>query len=170
MTSLTARIKALEEANTQPFPDVKTLLTRITGYGFRRAEDFDKYDALALVEQLATSSKINNDEKAHTYSAILSTLREKLSSPTKQFKAYYVALLADKEYSKLLDTVAKVDKVFKKGGSHPASSPTPYSRPRPTIYCFSCGMPGHISSRCYRRQARPYSPRPLIQPRPPKNS
>ena len=159
MTSLAARIEALEEANAQPFPDVKTLLTRITGYGFRRPEDFDKYDALALVEQLATSSKINNDEKAHTYSAILSTLLKKLSSPTKQFKAYYVAY---KEYSKLLDTVVKLDKVFKKAGSQPASSPsTPYSRPRPTIYCFSCGMPGHVSSRCYRRQARLFSPRPL---------
>ena len=55
---------------------MKTLLTRITGYG--RPEDSDEYDALALEEQLATSPKINNDEKADTYSAILSTLREKL--------------------------------------------------------------------------------------------
>ena len=98
----------------QTIPDIKSLLTKITNYGFRHLEDFDKYEALPLAEQLATTSRLKVDDKASTYDAIASTVREVLSSSTKQFKAYYVALLADKEYSKVLDTVVKVDKTFKK--------------------------------------------------------
>ena len=39
----------------------------------------------------------------------------------KQFKAYFVALLADKEYAKVLEAVAKVDKSFKSSVPGPAS-------------------------------------------------
>ena len=96
---------------------------------------------MALAEQLATASRLSADQKASTYNATASTLPEKLSCSTKQFKAYYVALLADKEYSKVLDTVAKADKTFK-GQTTPANQ-----RPGPSRFpprCYECGVTGHI--------------------------
>ena len=72
----------------------------------------DKHDALNLAEQLATAAKLSVHEKASIYDAIACTLREKLPFNKKQFKAYFVALLADKEYAKILEAVAKVDKSF----------------------------------------------------------
>ena len=66
-----------------------------------------------MAEQLATAAKLSGYEKASTYDAIACTLREKLPFNKKQFKAYFVALLADnKEYAKVLEAVAKVNKSF----------------------------------------------------------
>ena len=96
---------------------------RITQYGFRSEEDFGKYDVFAIPrEQLATAAKLTGDHKASTYNTISCTLREKLPMPKKQFKAYFVALLVDKEYAKVLETVAKVGKSFKTSTSVLSSS------------------------------------------------
>ena len=117
---MAARIKTLEDAGN----DVPAHLSKITSYGFRRKEDFDKYDALNMAEQLATAAKLSGHEKASTYDAIACTLREKLPFNKKQFKAYFVALLADKEYAKVLEAVAKVDKSFKSSAPSTASGST----------------------------------------------
>ena len=90
--SSAARIKSLEDAATAV--DVPSLLTKITQDGFRREKEIDKYEALRLAEQLASVSR---HEKASAYDVIACTLREKLAVPKKQFKAYFVALLAEKE-------------------------------------------------------------------------
>ena len=58
LAQLTVRIKTLEDAGS--LSDVP-----ITQYGFRREEDFDKYDALAMAEQLATAAKLSGHEKAY---------------------------------------------------------------------------------------------------------
>ena len=93
--SLAARIKSLEDAATAV--DVPSLLTKITQDGFRREKEIDKYEALRLAEQLASVAKVSRHEKASAYDVIACTLREKLAVPKKQFKAYFVALLAEKE-------------------------------------------------------------------------
>ena len=154
LAQLNARIKTLEDAGN----DVPAHLSKITSYGFRR-EDFYKYDALNLAEQLATAAKLSGHEKASTYDAIACTLREKLPFNKKQFKAYFVALLADKEYAKILEAVAKVDKSFKSSvPSTAAGSPgvpvQASARPPPRcprIYCYACGAPGHTASRCFKQ-------------------
>lgn len=109
LAQLNARIKTLEDAGN----DVPAHLSKTTSYGFRKEEDFDKYDALNMAEQLATAAKLSGHEKASIYDVIACTLKEKLPFNKKQFKAYFVALLADKEYAKVLEAVAKVDKSFK---------------------------------------------------------
>lgn len=63
--------------------------------GFRREKD--KYGALNIAEQLETTAKLSGHEKASTYDAVACTPRERLPFTKKQFKAYFVALLADKE-------------------------------------------------------------------------
>ena len=55
LAQLNARIKTLEYASN----DVPAHLSKITSYGFRREEDFDKYDALNMAEQLATPAKLS---------------------------------------------------------------------------------------------------------------
>ena len=129
-----------------------------------------------MAEKLATAAKLSGHEKASTYDAIACTLREKLPFNKKQFKAYFVALLADKEYAKVLEAVAKVDKSFKScvpstasgssGVPAQASARPPPRRPR--IYCYACGAPGHTASRCFKRfnnRSYPQSrPRPLMPP------
>lgn len=168
MAHLAARIKTLEDATSAA--DVPSRLNKITQYGFRREEDFDKYEALAMAEQLSSAAKVSGHEKASTYDVIACTLRERLSVPTKQFKACFVALLADKEYAKVLEAVSKVDKSFK-ALSSPASgsAPQPSARtgPRRTrVYCYAWGEPGHITTNCYRRLAGrnppPRGARPLM--------
>ena len=74
-----------------------------------------------MAEQLATTAKLSGHEKAPTFDAIACTLREKLLVSKKQFRAYFVALLVDKEYAKVLQAVAKVDKSFKSSAPCPAS-------------------------------------------------
>ena len=83
LNQLSARIKSLEQANSAT--DVPARLSQITQYGFRREEDFDKYEALTMSEQLATATKLTGDQKASTYDAIACTLRERLPMPQKKF-------------------------------------------------------------------------------------
>ena len=69
------------------------------------------------------------------------------------FKAYFLALLADKEYARIFDTIAKVEKSFRR--------PTPYFRtqargnlrssPYPRVTCYRCGTPGYKSTECWKR-------------------
>jgi hypothetical protein len=56
------RIKALEDA--QSVASVESVLVKIANYGFRREEDFDKYEALRLVEQLAVTARLVVHQKA----------------------------------------------------------------------------------------------------------
>ncbi|EDO44728.1 predicted protein [Nematostella vectensis] len=155
MGALLAIIKALEDgANNSP--DVGAIITKITNYGFIRIEDFDKYDAHRMAEQLAAAVRRHKDVKASGYHAIAAILREKLTTSTKEFKSYFVALLADMEHSRILDVVRKVDKNIKKEDrelTHDYNRPQ--SRTSANIVCYTCGLRGHVYARCVRQ--RPYN-------------
>ncbi len=173
---LLKRIKALEDA--QSVASVESVLAKIAKYGFRREEDFDKYEALHLAKQLAVTARLVTHPKAPSYDVIASTLRQKLACSVPQFKAYFTALLADKDYGKILDALHKVDKPFKsKGQEKPLqTSATPlWVQPRsvPRIVCYSCCTPGHISPNCFRRFQSPaahYHPYPRLRSTGPPNN
>lgn len=142
-------------------------MRRITNYASRRAEDFDKYEALRLAEELVSVAKTSGNIKSTSYEIIASTLREKLYVQTEQFKAYFLALLADKEFSRIIDTVSKIDKAFtrsspyQRGQQHRrgrSSSGSGYNQSR--IVCFKCGTPGHKAPQCWRRPTNRPLPRP----------
>ena len=59
-------------------------------------------------------AKTTSDANAANYDIITTTLREKLHVPKEQFKAYFLALLTDKEYTRMFDTIAKVEKSFRR--------------------------------------------------------
>lgn len=150
-------MKVLEEAQGTT---VDAFIHRITHYGSRRVEDFDKYEALRLAEDLVSVAKTSGHVKAPTYEIIASTLREKVSVSTEQFKAYFLALLADKEFSRIFDTVSKIDKSFRRASPYPARTnfqprrgrfPTNQSR----LICYKCGTPGHKAPQCWKRPFNP---------------
>ncbi len=95
LAQLTARIKTLEDAGS--LSDVPARLSRIIQYSFRREEEFDKYDALAMEEQLATAAKLSGHEKAPTFDTIACTLGRSCLSQRKKFKAYFVALFFNRD-------------------------------------------------------------------------
>ena len=144
------RIKFLENAQGT---SVHALISRITNYAGRRLGDFDKYETLRLAEELVSVAKTTSDTKAGSYDIIATTLREKIYVPKEQFKAFFLALLADKEYTRIFDTIAKVEKSFRR--------PTPYFRVQargnlrsssyPRVTCYRCGTPGHKSTQCWKR-------------------
>ena len=88
---------------------VQALINRITQYGSRRLEDLDKYEAFRLAEELVSVAKTTGDSRAASYDIIATTLREKIHVPKEQFKAYFLALLVDKEFTRIFDTISKVD-------------------------------------------------------------
>ena len=69
----------------------------------QRKADFDKYATLALVEDLVVVAQNAKHEKATFLSAATRALRDRLEKPVEQ---YFVALLSDKDYSKVLDSIA----------------------------------------------------------------
>ena len=70
------------------------------------------------------------------------------------FDKYFLALFAEKEYTKVLDRISKVDESLR---ADRTSSQFPPGRSsggplRPSaVICNFCGIPGHTSFRCFRR-------------------
>ena len=107
-------------------------------------------------------AKTASDTKAASYDIIATNLREKIHVPKEQFEGNFLALVADKEYTRIFDTIAKVEKSF--------GRPTPYFRAQargnlrssshPRVTCYRCGTPGHKSTQCWKRvpAARNFSP------------
>ena len=71
--------------------------------------DFDKYEALRLAEQPVAITRSSSHAKASFYDLEASSLRERLSLQNGHFKAYFLALLAEKDYSTVLESLAKVE-------------------------------------------------------------
>ena len=68
---LCKRIRFLENAQGT---SVQVLINRITHYGGRRLEDFDKYEAVRLEEKLVSVAKTTVHAKAASYDVIATTI------------------------------------------------------------------------------------------------
>ena len=135
------RIRFLENAQGT---SVHALISRITNYGGRRLEDFDKYEALRLAEELVSVAKTTIDTKAASYDIIATKVREKIYVSKEQFKAYFLALLADKEYTRIFDTIAKVEKRLdglRHTFVHVLARGNLRSSPYPRVTCYRCEIP-----------------------------
>ena len=118
---------------------------------------------MELIENLKSVAIQCRDKKADYYFTVHVKLLERISKPAEQFKSYVLSLLADRDYEKIIDAVAKVDKAF--GNDTPSSvhldldmyGPTP-SGPR-----FFSHSPRHSgfppSSFGYQRPYPYYFPR-----------
>ena len=123
---------------------MQALINRITHYGSRRLEDFNKYEAVRLAEELVSVAKTTGHAEAASYHIIATTLREKIHVSKEQFKAYFLALLADKEFTRIFDAISKVDKSFKRPPPYFRTQPRGnkrFSSPNPRVTCYRCGTP-----------------------------
>ena len=149
--ALQERIKFLENAQGT---SVQALISRITHYGSRRLEDFDKYEAVRLAEELVPVATTTGHAKAASYDIIATTVREKIHVSKEQFKAYFLAILADKEFTKIFDVISKVDKSFQRPAPYfrtQARANQRFSSSHPGVTCYRCGTPGHKSTQCWKR-------------------
>jgi hypothetical protein len=146
------RLEALENRQQS---SVESGLSNLSAYGLRRKPDFYKYAALALAEDLVVVAQNSKHEKATFLSAATRALRDRLEKPVEQFQAYFMALFSDKDYSKVLDSIAKVDKALRAtapSASNSASSATRSSFKNTRLFCNFCGIPGHTSPFCFKKR------------------
>ena len=164
MKSLVDRIKALEQRNK---PSVSSIRRDIIRYASRTFADFDKYKALDKVEQLKNIARENKDKRSDYYANVFSMLVARINKPDDQFKSYILSLVGDKDYEKIVDSVAKIDKNYpedKRSGIPSLFSVNPFNtrqfpnaprasaRNRATMrYCYICSAPDHLANRCPRR-------------------
>ena len=74
--------------------------------------------------------------------------------PKEQFKAYFLALLADKEFTRIFDTISKVDKSFKRLAPYlrtQARGNQRFSSSNPRVTCYRCETPDHKSPQCWKQ-------------------
>ena len=108
---------------------------------------------LSMAESLADDARHKHHSKAAFLLAAVQTLRTHLAKSTQLFQAYFLALFADKDYTKVLDSIAKVDKSLRSESTRPQrNSPTTRYR---AVVCYECGRPGHTAPRCYLRRNPP---------------
>ena len=101
-----------------------------------------------------------NDTKAAFLDAACQTLRAQLDKPTDKFQEYFLALFSDKDYTKVLQCIAKVDKTFKSNASASSSNAPSARSPRSSrVVCFHCGIPGHVAFMCFRNRQQGYQSR-----------
>jgi hypothetical protein len=115
----------------------------LSQYGLRSASDFDKYHALNLAEAAAREAHRVHDSKASFLDAAIQTLRSHVSISLDKFQAYFTALFCDKDYTKILECIARVDKVFQTKAPASRSSVEragiPSSSPQWSCCVFSLG-------------------------------
>ena len=139
-----------------------TVIRRVLDYAARPLSEFNKYEAIDILETLQNTSWDNQDEKREFYRLVYQTARRKVDLPKEHFRALVLRLLGDKDHTKVYEAVAKVEKAMSTGGpwsgsSHRVcSSDVPYKgrgiRSSAPVQCYFCGKFGHIMARCYARR------------------
>lgn len=136
---------------------VENLLKRLMSLASRPLVEFNKYEALELVDALKNAAHDSKHEKEAYYRLVFETLRGKLDQPNDQFRNFIFPLLGDKDHEKVLDVVAKVEKnnirqMQKSSGSGGVLKNRSYPSSRPPRRCFYCNRPGHIKAHCLQRR------------------
>ncbi len=153
---------------------VPSLLKKIMTLASRPLVEFNKYEILDLVEALKNASHDAQHDKANYFRLVYETLRGKLDHTDAQFRALLLPLLGDKDYEKVLDVVAKVEKRASRHNYRAQPNETEVRRWTPYsvngLRCFSCGRVGHFQANCrLRRRGRSFlgRGRPLSAAQPP---
>ena len=88
-------------------------------YAARPLSEFNKYEAIDILETLQNTSRDNQDEKREFYRVVYQTPRGKVDLPKEHFRALVLRLLGDKDHTKVYEAVAKVEKAM--GSRSPCS-------------------------------------------------
>ncbi|CAH3157185.1 unnamed protein product [Pocillopora meandrina] len=92
---------------------VENSLMKIMAYASRPLPDFNKYEALEMLESLQLTAQDTKHDRQNFYRLVYQTVRGKLDVPRDQFRSLVLRLLGDKDHEKIFDCVAKVEKHYR---------------------------------------------------------
>ena len=84
-------------------------------YAARPLSEFNKYEAIDILETLQNTSRENQDEKRKFHRLVYQTARGKVNLPKEHFRALVLRLLGNKDHTKVYEAVAKVEKAMDRG-------------------------------------------------------
>ena len=136
---------------------VDNLLKRIMNLASRPIVEFNRFEAMELVEGLKNAVHDTHHEKEGYYNLVHETVRGKLELPNDQFRNYIFPLLGDKDHEKVLDVISKVEKSNRRQYGRKSNSEARGNRGNsslsgPGLRCFYCNKLGHIRARCLKRK------------------
>ena len=136
---------------------VDNLLKRIMNLASRPIAEFNRFEAMELVEGLKNATHDVHHDKEGYYRLVYETLRGKLELPNDQFRNFIFPLLGDKDHEKVLDVISKVEKTNqrqfgKKSTSEGHGIGRNYSSSVSSLRCYYCNKLGHIRARCMKRK------------------
>ena len=91
---------------------VDGLLEKIRLLASRPIPEFNRFEALNMLEALKNAAQDTKHEKAGYYKYTFETLREKVALPNDQFRNFLLPLLGDKDQERVLDVIAKVERTI----------------------------------------------------------
>lgn len=141
---------------------VESSVKEIMNYASRPLADFNKYEALEMLESLQHTAQDTKHERQNFYRLVYQTVRRKMDVPHDQLKSLILRLLSDKDHEKVFDVVAKVGKHYRRN-SRRVSTLNPYDRghrlrgsrgsvDNRSVGCFYCGKIGHFKINCNQRK------------------
>ena len=134
------------------------MVRRILAYTARPLTEFNKYEALEMLEMLQNTASDKQHEKSNYYRLAYQTARSNIDVSRPQFHSIVARLIRDKDHEKVQDIESKVAKSYpqqstpRRGHNYPAL----YRRPQwqwnnhvdlSQVKCFDCGEPGHYRAK-----------------------
>ena len=133
LKKLNNEVKALKESmESVTKASVEAVVRRILAYTARPLTEFNKYEALEMLETLQNTASGKHHEKSNYYRLAHQTARSNIDVSKLQFHSLVARLIGDKDPEKVLVFESKVAKTY-----HQQSTPrrdnnysTPYRRPQ----------------------------------------
>ena len=89
---------------------VENLVKKMLDYASSSLSEFNKFEALAMVDTVQNTAHDNKQQKEKYYRLAYQTIRAKVDIPADQFRSLLLRLFGDKEHEKIFDIVTKVEK------------------------------------------------------------
>ena len=86
-----------------------TVIRTMLDYAVRPLSEFNKYEAIDILETLQNTSRDNQYEKREFYLLVYQTTRGKVDLRKEHFRALVLRLLWDKDHINVSEAVAKVE-------------------------------------------------------------
>ena len=136
--------------------NVESILAKILREASSKSSPYSKDEALEQLLDLKVTALESKHAKASYFAAVFQAMKDKMTDPDDRFKKkYLIVLLGDKDQEKVLEKIAKVDKVAPR--SQPSSAPATRGNRAQNIRCFYCRRYGHYQRVCpekFRDSAR----------------
>ena len=140
-------------------PSVENLQRKLVALASRPVVEFNKHDALELLDSLRETARDAKHGKSQYYRAAYLALRDKMGESTAYFRELLLALVGDKDQEKVLERVSRVDKRLSRNVQEESRFPVkrfrgpfPSSSPMARQICYYCRLPGHFQAQCFKRR------------------